>query len=387
MTVDLEIYMYPREGIDYDQNILGISLLERSVAIVAKLFNKKRIYAPFLEENKFFAGVEISTEFPDFSKNIILIDPAFLCDEKLLNNIVNKFDPTVVACDSSSLKPLGLAYINRDDINDEFHKAPWFEVDQIINKNYGSRIAVIDGRYFYVKNNSSAKEASSFILQNLRLKSDTFLNANIYRPLSLTLTKILSPANISPDVFSILAVISALFSGLFFASKGYFNTLIASLILQLAFVFCNMDGETARLKHFKTTHGKWINAAAGTATVLFPITGLTLSLPNGILFKSALLFIAFFLLKSITSYIYAYKNNNFITESFFINNFIKDSKNGCFKIFLQIVGTLMKRDSFIFFVFIFSLLGMVRIFIPVFAFAMIFITLLSALYYIGEVKK
>ncbi len=387
MTVDFEIYMYPREGIDYDQNILGISLLERCAAIVAGIFNRDKIFAPFLEENKNFRGIEISTEFPDFSKNILLIDPAFLCDKKLLNNMVNNFKPTVVACDSSSLTPLGLAYVKRDDIDDEFHKAPWFKIERLISENKGNRVAVIDGRYFYVRNNSSAKEASSFILQNLRLKSDSILTANIYRPFSLMFTKAVSFLSFSPDVLSVLAIVASLFSAIFFVSGGYFNTLTAAVILQFAFLFCNMDGEHARLKYLKTEHGKWLNASANTAVILLPITGLAFSLADGILLRSALIFIGFFVANSIAAYLYAYKTGQFIPESFFLDNFIKESRNGYFKIFLQVIGILMKRDSFIFFLFVFSILGLTRILIPIYAFAMVFIALLSFAYYIGRLKK
>ncbi|MHA1448614.1 MAG: CDP-alcohol phosphatidyltransferase family protein [Candidatus Hodarchaeales archaeon] len=134
------------------------------------------------------------------------------------------------------------------------------EITRIFNLNSIQTVDISRNRWIEVKNNSCRKKARKFILKNLVKPVDGLISRYIIRKCS---TKITTPlllkihSKITPNQVSLLSLVIAMISGLFFFTG---NAVMGALLILLSNTIDHSDGEIARLKHMQSPSGDFIDA-------------------------------------------------------------------------------------------------------------------------------
>lgn len=364
MKTSAEIILFPSSSVNCEVDILGISLLERTAGFLAGHIGKKTVYAPFLEEKMSFRDIEIINAFPEPGTEVILADPAFIFDKRLLDNLTENFAPTVIACDTDSLNFLGLACISAVDYNEALRADPWSEVKKITETRLDTRIAVINGTYFKILSLHDVSAAEDYLLNSIRKNDDGIISRSLNRVFSLWLTKNTAAMNILPNTWTLIAMLTGLIGCAVILADNYYFGLIGVLLMQISSIIAGVDGEIARLKYLKTTTGKWLNLFSNDIVVLSFLTAITFSGRGDFLILNSgkflmYLFMAYMLAKYIHVLFYNPEIAN--VEIFPFNTSKIKKHNGPI---LVLILSFVKRDFIIFFAFILSIAGYLNLFAP-----------------------
>lgn len=343
------------------------------------------MYAPFIDKPREFRGITISNDFPSFNRDILLIDPAFLFEEKLLFNITSRFNSTAVACHGTNLDMLGFAYISKDDICEEFHRAPWFNTEEIIKTNLGTRVAVIDAGYYWIKEASDFKKACTFLLGSASRKDDGIISRNLNRFISVPVTRLFAPFRIHPVAWTFISLLTGISGCLFILKNTYSSNLQGMLLIQLSSILAGVDGETARLKFQKTTFGKWLNMVSNDLVVWPFLAAITYTTSESVFLReTGKLLLVLYPLYILMKYVYAvrYSKEKCDLETFALRTERCEPYD---KAVPPTIQALIKRDFIIFFGLILSLVGILHIFSPLFLFSIMLLISISIFRFIKKV--
>lgn len=364
------VVIHPGKGKDFDEKIYGLSLLERAVAVITDFIGTDRVYVPVLDTRRQFRNISVIPEEPEIYDRIILMDPAFVCDRKLLKNFLNNFDKTVVGCDENSLEPVGFAVLKSEDVEKDFFSNPWESVSILADEQKNIRIAMLSRRWCYILDKTDVNEAEKLILSNLVCDKDGIVSKNFNRVFSLFITRLTSYLKIYPFIWTLISMAMG-FLGAWFVFKG--SKFMGFLFFQLSAVISGVDGETARLHVRTSKFGMWFNVIANDLVLWSLFLTITyFSVQNAFLYRSGELlswiFPVFVLLKYAGAIRFSLKPEN---EGLVFSKAFSNSKKNKLS---EIVIPLMKRDSVIFLAFILSFLGLSGLIIP---FYLIFLFSLS----------
>ncbi len=354
------VVFHPGKGQDFDEKIYGLSLFERAVAVILEFIETDRVYVPVMDTQRQFRNVSVIPKEPENYDKIILMDPAFVCERKLLKNLLANFDKTVIGCDENSLEPAGFAVIKSEDIEKDFFSNPWESVSILADERKNLRIAMLSRRWCYVLDKTDVRKAEKLIVSNLVCDKDGVVSKNFNRVFSLFITRLTSFLKIYPFLWTLISMATGFF-GAWLIFKG--SEFAGFLFFQLSAILSGVDGETARL-HVKTSKfGMWFNAIANDLVLWALFLAITyFSVQNAFLYRSgellAWVFPVFVTLKYAAANRFSLKPED--EEIVFSEVLGRLKKNKLYRVVLP----LMKRDAVVFFAFILSFFGVSGLIVP-----------------------
>ena len=252
MSTPPVIVLVPSRPLDTLRPILGASFTERAAITIARYYGVATVHAPHLPSPSRFRGIAIESSLPAVTDTLILADPLLLFDGPFLRNLTVNFDPPVVACDPSTLEPIGFARLRAVDLGDDFFDDPWARLREFADRRQDTRVAVIAARYFAVRAVADIAAAEQYLLRSLIHKGDDIVERNLTRPISRYLTSWTANYRVSPDLWTLLAMFLGLASAFLLLFSGSLESTIPPLLLCAAAIVSAVDGETARLT-FRTS--------------------------------------------------------------------------------------------------------------------------------------
>ncbi|HSA33550.1 MAG TPA: CDP-alcohol phosphatidyltransferase family protein [bacterium] len=259
MSTPPVIVIIPSRPLDTQRPVLGASFTERAAVTIARYYGVATVYAPHLPSSSRFRGIAIESALPTVTDTVILADPLLLFDGPFLRNLTVNFDPPVVACDPSTLEPIGFARLRAADLSDDFFDDPWPRLREFTDRRQDTRVAVIAARYFAVRAVADLAAAEQYLLRSLVHKGDDIVERNLTRPISRFLTSWTANYRVSPDLWTLLAMLLGITAALFPLLTGSLEGIISPLLLCAAAVISAVDGETARLTFRTSRQGGILN--------------------------------------------------------------------------------------------------------------------------------
>src|SRR3989344_2199423 len=134
-------------------------------------------------------------------------------------------------------------------------------------------------------------------IKELRKMIHKSKNDNAYieflRIFSIYFTKFFLYTPLSPNHVTIITFLIAIASSIFFSFGQYIYSIIAALLMMLAFIFDCVDGEVARYKKKGTIEGSYLDDMSYYFILIVPFIGLTFGsykiLQNNYIFLSGFL--------------------------------------------------------------------------------------------------
>lgn len=360
------VVLISKDNISPQIKLMGVSAYKRCAEKCAKYFETDRIFVPALTQEDSVGNVSILNRYPEENEiehNLVVIDSALVFEGKLLWRMRNRFDPPLAAY-SEDLKPLGFAILDKTHYSEAFFDNPWSNIDKIVENNLSARVIVIDTHFFRINSQDDIKDAETFLLRSLKRKSDGIIAENINRPVSIKITKFLTPWKINPNSITSVSLVIGLIGSLQFLRNSYQAWLIGMILLQISSILSGVDGETAKLTLRRTELGKWYNAIANDVIMISFLGGLARSVRHSdILYESGILFLLIYLIYILSNYAFklvsSLKKGNFFIQELADRD---QSKKSSYTFFLS----LFKRDIIIFSGLGFSILGILEFFPPIY---------------------
>jgi phosphatidylglycerophosphate synthase len=103
------------------------------------------------------------------------------------------------------------------------------------------------------------RQADSLLLQTLYKPTDGFISRHLNRAISLRVTRLLLPTGITPNQMTLIAAVIGVAGVMMAWRGGYWQLLVAALLLQTQSILDGCDGEIARLKHLHSSLGEWLD--------------------------------------------------------------------------------------------------------------------------------
>lgn len=127
--------------------------------------------------------------------------------------------------------------------------------------NLKVRIEQMDSLYWnYVTDKRTAKEVTWDLLKRLRLRSGGFIAKVVNRHVSIRVTRVLLPLNITPNMMTTFAGLLGLVAVYILTLGGYWWGVVGTGIMQLSSILDGVDGEIARMKYQASTFGKYYDS-------------------------------------------------------------------------------------------------------------------------------
>ncbi|HNT27779.1 MAG TPA: CDP-alcohol phosphatidyltransferase family protein, partial [bacterium] len=214
---------------------------------------------PHLPSPSRFRGIAIEPSLPAVTDTLILADPLLLFDGPFLRNLTVNFDPPVVACDPATLEPIGFARLRAADLSDDFFDDPWPRLREFVDRRQDTRVAVIAARYFAVRAVADLAAAEQYLLRSLVHKGDDIVERNLTRPISRFLTSWTANYRVSPNLWTLLAMLLGITAALLPLLNGSLEGIVPPFLLCAAAIVSAVDGETARLTFRTSRQGGILN--------------------------------------------------------------------------------------------------------------------------------
>ncbi|MBW2699830.1 MAG: CDP-alcohol phosphatidyltransferase family protein [Deltaproteobacteria bacterium] len=120
------------------------------------------------------------------------------------------------------------------------------------------------------------KAAAKKIWRSLIKTSDGWFSVHLNRPVSLSLSKIVSIGPIHPNWVTLFTLMVGLASAVFSAFGTWMWIAIGGVLYQLASILDGVDGEIARVKFLGTKSGQWMDTISDDTTNFVYIAGVTI---------------------------------------------------------------------------------------------------------------
>jgi len=210
------------------------------------------------------------------------------------------------------------------------------------------------------------------------------VSRNINSRISKPITTILLKLRFSPNASTFITVIIAFISCYYILLDGYFNLVLAGFLWQMAAAVDRCDGELARIRHYVTKFGGWLDTITDNIeyAVMFFCFIISMYLSNESLLqnKSYYLIIGFsvFIFLSIgVIYLYMYmRKEGMSSQQTFTHNYddIAQERGGIAKV-LNFLKPLSKRDMWSLIFFFLCLANLKEFIYWVFMIACVFISI------------
>ncbi len=350
-----------------DYNLLGLTLLERTLIALAKTG----------AENIALVGQDVEhlksrtkrasqeTRLHYFSKNEI----SNAWQEAIQSANTGVFYvPELLAVDTSVLqdlkKQIEIAPITLTEnaevalISQETAKQIAF-ADLEDSLGIGERISIGHRTCHAIHSNVELKTVKQRMIRNLVKPSDGVISRNVNRKISTAISRWLAYLPITPNQITIFTGIIAFIPCYFMYQGGYINWLIGAAIYQLASTLDGVDGEIARLKMQSSKFGQWLDTLLDFVSMIAVLFCLVLGVhragePEYILWAGKLAGIFTLLcFTGLLLYLIRFKKEG----SFNIQYSFLDSGSVWAKA-IKAVDFLGKRDFYIFLFFVLALFGL-----------------------------
>lgn len=113
-------------------------------------------------------------------------------------------------------------------------------------------------------------------LEKMRKKKENPIARFSYRIISERVTPIIAKTGITPNQISLISIITAFISGIFFALGTWEYLLLAFVFLQITYLLDHVDGNLARYTGNCTVFGRWIDRIANNLFKFFFLFGATI---------------------------------------------------------------------------------------------------------------
>ena len=120
------------------------------------------------------------------------------------------------------------------------------------------------------------KAAARKIWRSLIKTSDGWFSVHLNRPVSLSLSRIVSIGPIHPNWVTLFTLMVGLSSAVFSAFGTWMWVAIGGVLYQLASILDGVDGEIARVKFLGSKSGQWMDTISDDTTNLVYIAGVTI---------------------------------------------------------------------------------------------------------------
>jgi len=120
------------------------------------------------------------------------------------------------------------------------------------------------------------REAAERKLDRWLVKPTDGIYARLNRKISVPISRQLIKFAVTPNMVSIFTLGVGIASAGFFASGGYWSTLLGALLCLFASILDGSDGEVARLKLQESDFGCWLETICDYAFYLFLLVGMTI---------------------------------------------------------------------------------------------------------------
>ncbi len=134
-------------------------------------------------------------------------------------------------------------------------------------------LALSDPFFYPLSSPQALKEAEKRLLASLENPRDGFTDTFLYRRLSRPLSRLVAKTSLHPNHITLLFLGLGLLAAPCFALKEPWGPALGSLLLILAVVLDNVDGEVARMKFLASEFGEWLDNTCGTVVYLAVFSG------------------------------------------------------------------------------------------------------------------
>jgi|GEM_PF-7079136 len=110
---------------------------------------------------------------------------------------------------------------------------------------------------------------------SIKKTRENFIAKRFYRPLSEPIAIFVSRFGVTPNQVTLISIIFALLSGVFFISGEWKYSALGALFLQLGILSDHVDGSLARYTGNLTAFGQWWDAMANKLIKFFPLLGMS----------------------------------------------------------------------------------------------------------------
>ncbi|MDY6967547.1 MAG: CDP-alcohol phosphatidyltransferase family protein [Spirochaetota bacterium] len=278
-------------------------------------------------------------------------------DYKILDLGYNKKDCNLISLDIlvASIKKI---YQHRD------YDSLSSLIENIIKKGQLKIFGINRGVWCKLKNRKSLSIAQKLLFTTVTKKTSGPISRHINSRISKPITKVLLKLKFTPNISTILTVITAFIASYFFLFDGYLNLVLAGFFWQMAAVVDRCDGELARIRHYVTDFGGWLDTITDNLeyTVLFIcfVTSMYLSKESLIQDRSLYIIIGsivFLLLATSSAFLFIFmKKTGMNSQQTFVHDFqeIADREGGIAKV-LNFLKPASKRDMWSFILFLLCL--------------------------------
>ena len=137
-------------------------------------------------------------------------------------------------------------------------------------------VDVKDAYWLDVDTPQALKAAEKVLLNSLRKPLDGLVSRHLNRHISLSVTRILAPTRVSPNVITAINFLIGVGAGIFAGFGTYATMLVGAILYKLNSVMDGVDGELARLKFKCSKMGEWMDTLSDDSSNVFFIVGLTI---------------------------------------------------------------------------------------------------------------
>lgn len=212
------------------------------------------------------------------------------------------------------------------------------------------------------------KAAESLLMSRWPKETDGPVSRFLNRPISTRITRLLVNTPITPNQVSILTLVLGLFSALWAGIGGYAWWLASGVAFQVASILDGTDGELAILTHRTSPQGAWMDTLCDNISYLAFLVGLTVGVYRAGLPSSYLILGGMGLVAAALSManINAYLIREGRSGSALSVEYRYQKGEGLFDRMLRFMKPFGKRDTLSFLVFVFALVGLLPLGLPLF---------------------
>jgi len=237
----------------------------------------------------------------------------------------------------------------------------WVHVKKITNPS--DYLGKINPMWWHRLEDSKAslKAIEKKIFQNIKDKTEGWVAPHLNKPVSFAMTRQLVKTDLSPNTITFVNLALAVLTALLIMNNNYGWRVLGAILMQFSSIIDGCDGEVARIKILSSRFGAWFDTIAddlannlfwlGVFVGLFRTTGNTFYFNGGwVLFGLSFLVSLFLYYQMMTR-----------TKSANVKDFVPawsdkpaSAKEGWF----EKVRPLMKRDFFVFLMFVLLILDL-----------------------------